>query len=263
MKKTWMFFIWALFNLNLLFTLKSFADSDPFELNRAISRKWVQNCLDNTEFKKTKSIDYFSWNLCKKPNFYHGSNVLFSAFNNGKALGIRMKIHFTILPKETSNKDAETMLRMAQECVPVLKNVWKRYGVELYLSMDSDRSPSHESYSIPTQTVNLINSYARSNSANFYIEKNQDDFCRLIVHEVGHHFGLPDEYEDKDCPDREYVSTERHPSSIMANMWWPRWSEMDFYPRHIQRVFGSLCGGKDPVVKTEEVGNKIWIGFPE
>jgi hypothetical protein len=260
MKKTWMFFT-SLF-LYFPYTLNA-ASNDPLELNRAINRRWVQNCIEHTEYKATKNIDYFSWNLCKQPNFYHGSNVLFSAFNNGKKLGIRMKIHFKILPKETTNNTASTMLRMAQECVPVLKNIWNRYGVELYLSMDSDRSPTRESYFIPTQEVNLINAYARSNSANFYMEKNQDDFCRLMIHEVGHHFGLPDEYEDKDCPDREYVSNERHPSSIMANMWWPRWDEMDFYPRHIQRIFGSFCGGKDPIIKAEEVKDRIWIGFPE
>ena len=87
----------------------------------------------------------------------------------------------------------------------------------------------------------------------------QAEYCNMLVHEFGHRLALPDEYADPMCPDREFVSQENNPYSIMAV---PQMGMLDvppgflgiegfegldtgmveFYPRHIQRVIGPLCG---------------------
>jgi hypothetical protein len=90
----------------------------------------------------------------------------------------------------------------------------------------------------------------------------QKEYCLMIVHEFGHLLALPDEYSDPDlCPDREFVSQESSPYSAMAYPYFGIADEaanilagaggtdltlVEFFPRHLERVVGPLCGRNPP-----------------
>ena len=63
--------------------------------------------------------------------------------------------------------------------------------------------------------------------------------CTLLAHEYGHLLGLPDEYEDPDCPDREAVSREESPWSVM-NDHYKGHEVIDLYPRHLESLLRPL-----------------------
>ncbi|MGK5083895.1 hypothetical protein WDW37_11385 [Bdellovibrionota bacterium FG-1] len=82
------------------------------------------------------------------------------------------------------------------------------------------------------------------------------EYCNMIVHELGHRLGLPDEYAEPLCPNRPGVSQESFPYSIMAV---PQAGLLDdiipaemrpsgddtleeFFTRSVTRVVGPLCG---------------------
>ena len=65
----------------------------------------------------------------------------------------------------------------------------------------------------------------------------------MILHEIGHLFGLSDEYEELSrCPNRRFVSIEQEYTNVMKTVR-ESFDWMDFYPRHITRILEPICGG--------------------
>jgi hypothetical protein len=72
----------------------------------------------------------------------------------------------------------------------------------------------------------------------------------MMVHEVGHRMGLPDEYAFPDCTVERFVSQESGPWSTMAV---PQIGILDggafgidthsteFFPRHLRSVVEPIC----------------------
>jgi hypothetical protein len=152
---------------------------------------------------------------------------------------------FKIVPNHLSDTEAQSLLDLARACAPMINSIWSRYDITLNVAMDSNRHPNPSLNSLPSLTVNLINSSGRSDAMNFY-RNDQDGFCKTMTHEVGHHLGLEDEYGDLECPDRPFVSTESAPYSFMANYWPGTWENTDFYERHIRWLFSDYCSNNSP-----------------
>ena len=124
--------------------------------------------------------------------------------------------------------------------------------------MDSDLHPDPSTNNMPIMELFLSDGPGRSNAKEFFANGDEDDLCRVILHEAGHHFGLEDEYEDPNCPDRTFISMELQPYSVMANIWTNSWDQFDFFPRHIETVFGAYCG--TTTVKEQEIPDS-WINL--
>jgi hypothetical protein len=76
----------------------------------------------------------------------------------------------------------------------------------------------------------------------------------MMLHEVGHLLGLNDEYEDKACPDRTFISKDSNPYSIMDETNEKK-KYLDFYPRHIKTIIQPLCPNTKLKVKKRTVKN--------
>ncbi len=230
------------------------------------SRAWMGACAKRVPDDKTQTIDSRVHELCRKPNYYYSSPVRFVIAKKDGVVRMEYKIRFTIYDYDiVGDSRSLELLEMARACSPEIRKVWERYGVDANVEMDSDRHPSAVGDSLPRQSVLLVNYSGRSNSGTFY-SADQDSFCRMMVHEVGHHFGLEDEYYDTACPDRPFVSKEQDPYSVMNTIWGMDWDNMDFYGRHVRSIFADYCGdetGKAPMPVEPVPADYVDLGFPE
>lgn len=223
--------------------------------------KWVKECSGRVPDTKTQLINYKFTQLCKKPNLYYSAKSNFRIKNVNHQISLNYKIRLKILPASTSFQEAQVMLKLAQSCVSLNQSVWSRYGVEVNLSFDSDREPQTTDPTLPIRTIIFYNYEGRGNAENLY-KINDVDFCKVVSHEIGHHLGLPDEYEDASCPDRSFVSQEVNPYSLMAYIYYP-WQQLDFFPRHLRTVLSSFCGETSPSREELPQGDWIDLGPPE
>ncbi|HTL12759.1 MAG TPA: hypothetical protein VL588_09745 [Bdellovibrionota bacterium] len=109
-------------------------------------------------------------------------------------------------------------------------------GCNTFSEMDENRSTCSSTYNPPS---------GPRNCTQFAEDVRQDEYCLLLLHETGHHLGLPDEYADSDCPDREGISGAVDPHAVMDDQYYG-WRHIDFFPRHIAAVLAPLCGPYGP-----------------
>jgi hypothetical protein len=77
------------------------------------------------------------------------------------------------------------------------------------------------------------------------------EFCNMMVHEVGHRMGLPDEYAFPECDaGLRFVSQESGPWSAMAvpmvgildgGLFGVDTHTAEFFPRHLKQIVAPLC----------------------
>ncbi len=203
---------------------------------RAANRKLVNACATTITTEDPIEVNYWSQEICKRPNTYRGNHARYRINRNtDQSIGLNIKLAATIMPLNTSPTRAQKMLNQVSSCIPEIQQVFKRYNIQLTLDL------SHKELQIGSydQNINLIDTTGRSSSLNWYLRGyllEWDIFlCPTILHELGHLLSLNDEYEDVDCPDRPFISTESNPSSIMASTLEDSES-VDFYPRHIAAI---------------------------
>lgn len=248
--------IWILLTLYV----KTAFSYTPAEVVREENLQWVRECSQRVSDLKSETVNYKFAQLCKKPHFYHTAKAHFLVRNTNHQISLNYKIRLKILPTSTSGQDAQKMLQLAKSCSPYIQSVWQRYGVDVQLSFDSNREPQNSDPRIPLRSINFYNYEGRGNAENLY-NVNAVDFCKVVAHEVGHHLGLSDEYEDLSCPDRAFVSREINPYSIMGYMYFP-WEQLDFFSRHLRTVLTQFCGGGARSYQPLPQGDWVDLGPP-
>lgn len=223
-----------------------------------LANKWlVRMCLDDAAHKGISEQTFVlekrkDTTVCReggalRKTKHQASAVRYWLQKKDDRIWIHLNLRFNVLPKSTSHARADHMLSYTEACLDQFAAIWDRYNIGVKVNIDA-----HHIKKLAEKTtldINLIDAEGRSNSENFYFRgmspqkerKRQQDFCKMIVHEVGHLVGLDDEYKDSNCPARPYVATDtKPPFSIMARTSGD-WSDLEFFPRHVATVISPLC----------------------
>lgn len=203
----------------------------------------VEQCSrDKAGLKKV--INTYMTSACKK-NFDHSSKsaYIIETTSNGVSLSVFLKF----IPKDenqvvisASDPRSEKMFRQTTDCIPEIKKIWDRYRINfnLYARLNETEKiflAEGEALEIP---VALIDREGRGNTSNFFT-KDDRYYCQMVLHEIGHYLGLPDEYLDSDCNYRP-IAKEEWPYSIMG-VTQHKWENLDFHKRHIEQILQPLC----------------------
>ena len=260
---------------------------------REASRKVVEDCLAAVPGNKNIPVNDSWTSVCRKAGpdgkggLNQGEESHFSLARREDGIHIGMKIRFNIQPKETKAKRAALLLEKTRACMNDLNQYWKRYAVRLDVEIDSNRSKTEGA---PDYQLALSDRPGRSHSRLHYFKGLEPgptyacfqgclvggtmlktgtaaceqlcepvrhrEFCLMMLHEVGHLLGLPDEYaEPEACPDREFVSNETMPYSVMAvpmfgfldniqllgNEDVLNLNAVEFFPRHLKKILKPIC----------------------
>jgi hypothetical protein len=116
--------------------------------------------------------------------------------------------------------------RQVERCLPLAESFFERYGVNLIVRAVEKEKADHE--------IKLIDGFGRSSSTIWHLKGR--GVCGVIIHEMGHLFGLPDEYQEDDtCRTQEFAAKEVNPYSLMAydsdNL-----DHLQLMPRHIMAI---------------------------
>ena len=144
-----------------------------------------------------------------------------------------------------------TIMHAIRACIPVIQGAWKKFGIDLKIPIADPKTSSPELASL--NSLKIVNDLGRSNSSRIYYKgqaKDSTNLCQLLTHELGHRLGLPDEYCDKDCPDRKTeADVLEKPTAIMSAENAPG---AMFYPRDLARVLHPLCDVDALAQKSED-----------
>ncbi|MBK7890926.1 MAG: hypothetical protein IPJ84_08790 [Bdellovibrionales bacterium] len=147
----------------------------------------------------------------------------------GRRLELRVKLRLEARPHE-STASVDRAIGKTQDCQPQLAAFWARYGIDFKLEV------TKQSNAQANHSVSVQDGTGRSDSGQFFQDIPQ--YCEMVMHEIGHHVGLPDEYEETNtCRVLAAKATETCPSSIMET---PYVSAFELMPRHLKTILGPV-----------------------
>lgn len=231
-------------------------ENDRTGLIRATNRHIVEECVASVEEGMAYNVRIETSQLCRKRTWYRrifrgnrrqAIEANYGIAKRGGQLHIDLKLRLVLASMATDSQVTRLMMTRAQACIPIIANVFERYGIRFNLSLDT---PEARTPGVPNLHVDYRYEVGRPNNGTLYYFNQEGDptdpsgaqatFCETFTHEVGHMLGLEDEYEDSDCPDREYISSDALPYSIMDTTYWGL-GVSEFFPRHIDPIIQPLC----------------------
>jgi hypothetical protein len=218
---------------------------------RNLNRKLVQNCTTSISSPDWTEVDYLRTSICKKPNTYTGTRAKYRVGKSPEGyLVVNTRLAIQPQSSDTSAKRSQEIFKQVQACLPEIELLFRRYEIYLDLDIQLAHSDGATQYD---HLISVVDGLGRSNAITWYlhgqIEDEYEDFCLVVLHELGHLLSLPDEYYDRDCPDRTFISTEYAPYSIMSSQYMG-WDLIDFYPRHLASILKPAC----PSIQVEAKG---------
>lgn len=183
--------------------------------------------------------DQFSTSPCRGKEL-SGGKVKYSVYADEKGIHIRGGILFKPDSGISLRREQE-LLNQAKACLPNIRDLWGRYGIDMQIQVASQNYGAMSSRD--SIEVKMIDAKDRSDQYTYFFGGkygNKNKFCLMMTHEIGHNLGLPDEYFDEECPDRKLAKGSGKIASIMENQN-HGWELIDFMPRHIASIISPLC----------------------
>ncbi len=217
------------------------------QAHRAANQDLVRRCVSSGNRSGVVKVDYESLSVCKIGGRPQGGDVHYRVSPASDGLA-NIRLHLGVAAGNSSVQREAEMIGVVSECIPTVKEYFERSGIHLDLTLRrylstmwlddfdeaiilNDGSPT-DLYPFSSHVWYVTNG-AKVDG------KIDPGYCEVISHEIGHILGGPDEYLDKNCPDRPFVSQEIFPWSIMASH--SGLDRTDFYPRHIKDMIRPLC----------------------
>ncbi len=226
----------------------------------AANRGLVEKCRRSVPLGTSVLVQRAVKSLCIAPAGYTQAKPDFTLSN--QLDGIHLGYKLVLKMEGFEPAEVEENLAGMQGCVAQIQSFWQRYDIKFDLAIGAARADEAH------QSVVLSNSACRADdrkiclAGRFPDAPRCEDGCRseltraaclagckaahwnrvclLMLHETGHHLGLPDEYADPVCVDRPFISRDEKPWSVMDSQEYG-WEQIDFFPRHLKTILGDLC----------------------
>lgn len=145
---------------------------------------------------------------------------------DGSFVTLQLREHFV---EESGNENAREIVDHLRACLPEMQRVFLRYGVRFSMALTT----SWERAAPPNDAivVALAEEFGRGDAYHF----DADMRCATLLHELGHHLGLADEYrETGTC--REWQA----PDASIMSLPNEELEALDFMPRHLRRILAPV-----------------------
>ncbi len=220
---------------------------------RSENKTLVTSCTENALSSHVIEVDYNSSSPCR-PGVVRSSSVKYQLFSRSGGISIETKIALAVPSRLTPESRATEMIDQTKACVPLIREVFSRYKIDFKLILEKASDITNADHQIILSDEPGI-SYSDEWHFKEPFKGDDSEICGTAIHEISHLLGLDDEYKDKNCPDRKYISDAINPISIMKSGH-AGWEGIDHYPRHIKTIVQPLC----PVYAAEK-GWEVPVGL--
>lgn len=222
------------FWLTILHTLTGIEAQTP-----ATKINQIKECLIDKAIPENVRIDVTvkSKEFCSFiPLEFRGVKSFYELSKSEHGLIIRLRPKFTFVGPPKIVSSAKGQLQAALDCA---KRFYRTQGFLLNVIPSHIQSSKNPEIKISSFALNRRGELVaplglRSDAGNFIFTFEQDKDCGMMIHELAHHFGLPDKYPDEMCPGRK-ISENLH--DIMRS---PRLGKY-VSPRDIAKIIKPLC----------------------
>ena len=209
---------------------------------RQENQQLVQQALDKMQDGEQIQVDE---SVEPQPGYQCGSlPTRFQLQREGNRLAILLKIQLQIDPDSQRDGHGPEMIAQTEACTTLVQSVWGRYGIDFkaeYLTDSNDTRASDRKVTLMWGRQPGRAPEQRSNSEKFYT--GEDSYFQMVLHELGHQVGLPDEYEeDGTCRTASSASVVANDGGSFSIMDSPfgELERKEFMPRHLQTILGPV-----------------------
>lgn len=202
---------------------------------------YIKACLANTAPSEEKRVvSKFSLGpTCIR----HGNKVDYQVYKENNIIRIDLTRRLVYQSDKKNYALVKQKIDAAQACV---RSIYANHGIHLTFNYSFSEPGVTENPDQYLEDINIYDDYPRSNARHWGILSDQGDLhtstrvCTLIAHELGHHLGLDDSYEDPECPYRPPPNSQYDLMTDSSNP--PELTRIN--EAEIKKMLTPLCEGK-------------------